>query len=119
MENEIFDAMNRGLKKAKEVAKETGESLEDILFTIGKEGEEQAESIKDLNDRGEIMPFVCMSSKFPTPILNCHRMHCDGCNTEVWMSPATKIMFDKADKKIILCLECLSKQIPQEQNGNI
>jgi hypothetical protein len=112
--NEFLESMDRGMKKAEEVAKEKGQKVEDMLFSIGANpGEEQAQSIQDLNAAGKVMPFVCQRSATPAPIPNCHRMKCDGCGEEVWMSPATKMAFDQINKKLIVCLQCLAKHIPE------
>ncbi len=109
--NELLDQMERGFKKASELAKETGESVDNMLFNLAPEGEEKAQSISDLNTKGETMPFVCSPTKYPTSVPGSHRVHCDGCRQEVWMSPGTKIVFDQIKNKLIICIDCMVKQM--------
>lgn len=114
MDKETWESMKRGARKAEERAKQLGQDPDNMLFSIGGKDTE-VHSLQELNAAGQVMPTVCMpTSRGPAPIRNCHRMRSDCCGTEVYMSPATKKMFDKLDKKLILCLDCFLKQLPAE-----
>jgi hypothetical protein len=103
----LFDSLNRGHKKVVDVGRQTGQNVDDLLFTVSAHGEdEQVRSIAEINSRGKVLPFVCVRTAVASAIPGCHRMHCDGCRAEVWMSPATKTTFDRIESKVILCLEC-------------
>lgn len=68
-------------------------------------------SIQAKNEAGKLMVFGCAPTDQPSAVKNSIKMKCDGCPQEVWMSPETKKIFDKTDKKIILCINCMLKQI--------
>lgn len=115
MDKEIMDQMDRGLAKAAEEAKKSGSPLRDMLFTLSEPGKEQARSIEEINAQGEVMPFLCVPVTWPSMIPNCHRMICDGCGQQVWMSPATRLVFDKVAKPLVICVDCLKKQMDKHE----
>ena len=107
---DLWRAMKRGAAKARQRARATGQKPEDMMFTITQDGvdENDIQSVQEFNASGKTLPFVCMrtSTKGAYVVPGSTMTHCDGCRAEVWMSPATKEMFDKVALKVIMCLEC-------------
>lgn len=110
----LSDSMDRGHKKAQEVAAATGQKMDDMLFSaVAPDGQESAESIDDFNAAGKVMPFVCARVSSTPAYVPSRRMPCDRCGRQVWMSHATKAVFDRITKKLILCLECVPPPKPE------
>ena len=117
----LFDSMARGHAKAEETAKKTGEDINDMLFTMPAAGKEpEAMSIKDFNERGISMPFICgRACHGPSDVPGSTKETCDGCREQVWMSQETKKVFLQIAKRLIVCDQCISTMADRFEKSSL
>jgi hypothetical protein len=116
IKNSLWNAMKVGAARAKARAKATGQDPDDMLIPLCADGNPvEPQSIQEFNATGKPMPFLCIPCSLETYkiVPGSTRQKCDGCGNDVWMSPGTKIAFDKIERKVIVCVECFQPQDPK------
>lgn len=117
MDEDLFNEITRRSRRAHQVRPDV--PAEDMLFTIA--GDERVETIPEVNASKEPLFFVCMRTatlKAADVFPGSTRVHCNRCQSEVWISPATKMTYDRIPKAEIVCADCLGLMIAAEEDAS-
>ncbi len=112
MDKIILERMMLAYEACMRRSAETGEDPNDLMATLSDAGKPNVSSVRETNESGEVMTFVCVrTSSGPAAVPGCTTMVCDGCREEVWISPGTLQTFEKIKKHLVVCLDCMAKQL--------